>query len=103
MKTILAIVAAMLVIGTAAAAPFPKGDPKTGKTLHDKAKCDACHASMMGGNASRLYTRAERKMKSADALLKQVQFCAAQVGAQWFPEDEQHVAAYLNQQYYKFQ
>jgi hypothetical protein len=103
MKTSFATIVTLLVIGTATAAPFPKGDPKTGKALHDKAKCDACHASLMGGNASRLYTRAERKMKNADALLKQVQFCAAQVGAQWFPEDEQHVAAYLNQQYYKFQ
>ena len=102
MKYFLAGCTALFAVGIATAAPFPKGDPKAGKALYDKAKCDACHASMMGGNASRLFTRAERKMKSADALLKQVQFCAAQVGAQWFSDDEQHVAGYLNQQYYKF-
>jgi cytochrome c2 len=102
MKIFLAGCAALLTVGIATAAPFPKGDAKAGKMLFDKAKCDACHASMMGGNASLLFTRAERKMKTADALLKQVQFCAAQVGAQWFAEEEQHVAAYLNQQFYKF-
>jgi cytochrome c peroxidase len=101
-KQILVLIAALMLTGSALAAPFPKGDPKAGKALFDKAKCDACHASMMGGDATKLFTRPERKMKSADALLKQVRFCAGQVGAQWFSEEEEHVAAYLNQQYYKF-
>ena len=99
---LLASCAALLAVSVAGAAPFPKGDPKTGKVLFDKARCDACHASMMGGDGARLFTRPDHKINSADALLKQVKFCAAQVGAQWFPEEEEHVAAYLNQQYYKF-
>ncbi len=101
-KMAFAAVGALLLAGSAFAAPFPKGDPKAGKVLFDNAKCNACHASLMGGDGTRLFTRAERKISSADALLKQVKFCAAQVGAQWFPEEEEHVAAYLNQQYYKF-
>ena len=95
-------IALLLAAGVAGAAPFPKGDPRTGKALFDKAKCDACHVSLMGGDGNKLFTRPDRKMKSADALLKQVQFCAAQVGAQWFADEEQHVAAYLNQQFYQF-
>jgi cytochrome c peroxidase len=102
MKQTLVLITAMTLVGATFAAPFPKGDPRAGKTLFDNAKCDACHASMMGGEASRLFTRPERKIKSPDALLKQVKFCATQVGAQWFPDEEEHVAAYLNQQYYKF-
>ena len=102
MKMTLAIIGALMLVGFALAAPFPKGDPKVGKNLFDKAKCDACHASLMGGDGSRLFTRPEHKVKSADALLKRVKFCANQVGAQWFPDEEEHVAAYLNQQYYKF-
>jgi cytochrome c2 len=102
MKIALTIMTALMLAGSALAAPFPKGDPKAGKALFDKAKCDACHASMMGGDGTKLFTRPERKMKSADALLKQVRFCAGQVGAQWFSEEEEHVAAYLNQQYYRF-
>jgi len=98
----LVLIAAMTLAGSALAAPFPKGDPKTGKTLFDKAKCDACHASMMSGDGSKLFTRPEHKIKSADALLKQIQFCTSQLGVQWFPDEEEHVAAYLNQQYYKF-
>ncbi len=94
--------AALLAISIASAAPFPKGDPKTGKALFDKARCGACHVSMTGGDGSRLFTRPERKVRSPEALLKQVKFCSAQVGAQWFPDEEEHVAAYLNQQYYKF-
>ena len=92
----------LLMAGISAAAPFAQADPKAGKALYDKAKCDACHASLMGGDGSKLYTRPDHKLKSADALLKQVKFCAAQVGAQWFPDEEEQVAAYLNQQYYKF-
>jgi cytochrome c2 len=102
MKQTLVLITAMTLAGAALAAPFSKGDPKTGKALFDKAKCGACHASMMGGDGSGLFTRPERKIKSPDALLKQVKFCATQAGAQWFPDDEEHVAAYLNQQYYKF-
>jgi len=92
----------LLAAGAAAAAPFAQGDAKAGKALYDKAQCAACHAGRYGGDGSLIYTRPEHKVKSADALLKQVRFCAAQVGAQWFPDEEEHVAAYLNQQYYKF-
>ncbi len=92
------------LIGTATlgqAEPFAAGDPKIGKTLASK-HCVACHISMFGGDGSAIYTRPDRKIKSAQKLLTQVRACNTNVGANWFPEEEIHVAAYLNQAYYKF-
>lgn len=86
---------------TAAANPFPKGDPRIGKKLHD-AKCVACHVRQVGGDGSDMYTGIDRQIKTPKALLQRVAACNAQVNAGWFPEEEEHAAAYLNRQYYKF-
>jgi mono/diheme cytochrome c family protein len=94
--------AALLGAAPALANPFPKGDPDKGKALMAQARCSACHVSMFGGDGSRIYTRADRRVTSAEQLRSQVRFCATQVKANWFPEEEENVAAYLNQQYYKF-
>ncbi|MFZ5557824.1 MAG: cytochrome c [Pseudomonadota bacterium] len=98
----LLLCAALLPAAPALANPFPKGDPAKGKALMSEAKCGACHASMFGGDGSGIYTRPDRRVTSAEKLRSQVRFCATQVKASWFPEEEEHVAAYLNQQYYKF-
>jgi cytochrome c553 len=86
---------------TATANPFPKGDAVAGKKLHD-AKCVACHQRLVGGNGSDIYTRIDRKIQTPKALLQRIAACNAQVNAGWFPEDEEHAAAYLNRQYYQF-
>ncbi len=83
------------------AAPFDKGDPRIGKTLHDKS-CLSCHVGMFGGDGSKMYTRPDRKTKTAQQLAARISGCNANTGAGWFPEEEAHVGAYLNQQYYKF-
>ena len=44
----------------------------------------------------------DRKTKTAQQLAARIAGCNANTGAGLFPEDEAHVAAYLNQQYYKF-
>jgi mono/diheme cytochrome c family protein len=85
----------------AAADPFPKGDALSGRKLHD-AKCIACHQRLVGGDGSDIYTRIDRKIQTPKALLQRIAACNAQVNAGWFPEDEEHAAAYLNRQYYKF-
>lgn len=85
-----------------AASPFRNGDPKAGEALINKAKCNSCHASMYGGDGSEMYTRDNRKVKTPQELLARVRFCNTQAGANWFPDEEEHVAAYLNQKYYKF-
>lgn len=85
----------------ATAGPFPNGDAKAGKKLHD-AKCVACHQRLVGGDGSDIYTRIDRKIQTPKALQQRVATCNAQVNAGWFPEDEEHAAAYLNRQFYKF-
>jgi cytochrome c len=77
------------------------GDAKLGKPLHDK-QCKSCHVKLLGGDGSAMYTRTPRKISTALALEQRVAACSAQSNAGWFPEDEAHVAAWLNQTYYKF-
>jgi len=101
MKTLTALFCGALLASGVHAAPFAKGDPRTGKSLHDKA-CISCHANMFGGDGSKIYTRADRKVKTAQQLAARISACNANTGTGWFPEDEAHVGAYLNQQYYKF-
>ncbi|MCA1978533.1 MAG: cytochrome c [Thiobacillus sp.] len=96
----LLLVAAFSAAGTHAA-PFDKGDPKAGKALLEKA-CMSCHINMFGGDGSKIYTRADRKVKTPQQLAARISGCNANTGAGWFPDDELNVAAYLNQQYYKF-
>ncbi len=81
--------------------PFPKGDAKAGEALH-KEKCAGCHISRFGGDGSRIYTRADRKVKSADQLGQRIAGCNANLGLNLFPEDEQNLGAYLNKSHYKF-
>ena len=98
---ILPLLALALLSTSLHAAPFDKGDPKAGRALHDKS-CTSCHVSMFSGDGSKIYTRADRKTQTAQQLAARISGCNANTGAGWFPEDEAHVGAYLNQQYYKF-
>ena len=101
MKQLLVVLALVSISSISLGATFDKGDPKIGKTLVDKS-CQSCHASMFGGDASKIYTRADHKVKTPQQLVARISACNANTGAGWFPEDEAHVAAYLNQKYYKF-
>lgn len=83
------------------AAPFDKGDAAKGKALTEK-QCTACHVSLFGGDGSGVYTRADRKVKTASQLGARIAGCNTNTGAGWFPEDELNVAAHLNNTYYKF-
>lgn len=91
----------LLFAASAHAAPFDKGDPSKGKALTDK-QCVACHVSMFKGDGSGVYTRADRKVKTASQLAARISGCNTNTGANWFPEDETDVGAYLNKTYYKF-
>lgn len=93
-----------LVIFAAAsvhAAPFEKGNADKGKALVEK-QCLACHVSLFKGDGSGVYTRADRKVKTAPQLAARVAACNANTGAGWFPEDEVDASAYLNKRYYLF-
>jgi hypothetical protein len=85
-----------------APAPFANGNPDLGKPLNDKA-CVDCHARRFGGDANRIYFRGERRVRTPAQLLAQVRYCNAELGTGYFPDEEEHIAAYLNKQYYRFE
>lgn len=99
---------AWLVAGAACAAsalaqqpaPFADGDPQQGQALVDK-DCQVCHVKLFG-DQDRIYTRDDRRVRSPAQLRAQVAFCNTQLARGYFPEEEEHIAAWLNQRYYRF-
>jgi cytochrome c553 len=100
----MAMLAAALLVAPPLLAQQPKalarGDATAGKALAEK-DCVACHVRRFG-DATTIYTRADRKVRTPEQLLAQVQFCNVDLKAGYFPEEEEHVAAYLNLTYYRF-
>ncbi|MFA6921842.1 MAG: cytochrome c [Gallionella sp.] len=95
--------AALILLCTATLAqssPFTDGNAVKGKALFDKYKCNSCHAQMVGGDGSAIFTRSDRKVHNAAELIEQIRVCSGNVGAHLSAQDEQHLGAYLNQ-YYK--
>jgi cytochrome c553 len=82
-------------------APFQSGDAKAGKALAER-DCVSCHAKQFPADPDRMYLRADRRVKTAAQLLSQVQACNTNLGKHYFPEEEEHVAAYLNLHFYRF-
>lgn len=87
-----------LIVTTASSA----ADFKSGKSLHD-GSCINCHAKLVGGDGTAIYTRENRKIESYPALNKQVRRCRDSLGMPW-PEDQiMDVIHYLNKSFYHFQ
>jgi hypothetical protein len=82
-------------------APFSGGNAHTGRTLVDR-DCVGCHAQRFAGDADQIYRRPERRVKTPAQLLAQVQACNVNLNKGYFPEEEEHIAAYLNLEFYKF-
>ena len=82
-------------------APFRAGDTKAGKAMVDR-DCVSCHAQRFAGDPDQMYRRTDRKVKTPAQLLAQVQGCNANLGKGYFPEEEEHIAAYLNLEFYQF-
>lgn len=80
---------------------YPFGDPKLGKKVLE-AKCSGCHVARFGGDGSGVFTRSGRKASSTQSLLAWVQRCNANAKLDLKGEEEESVAAYLNEAYYKF-
>jgi len=79
---------------------FPFGEPKAGARLFE-AKCAECHVRMFGG-VPKAFVRDDRKAKNAPSVLAWVQRCNNANKAGYGREEEEHLAAYLNEAYYKF-
>ena len=96
-------IAALFAIAPALAQSdaYPFGDPKLGKKVLE-AKCSGCHVARFGGDGSGVFTRSGRKASSTQSLLSWVQRCNTNAKLDLKGEEEESVAAYLNEAYYKF-
>ncbi len=102
MQKIFATLALLTLTTTVLATPFANGDPANGKKLFDKYKCNSCHIDMVGGDGSAIFTRPNHKVTRPAELSAQMKRCSGMIGANITAQEEEHLAAYLNQQYYKF-
>ena len=98
---LLAALAASTALAQKQPAPFATGDAKAGKAIVDR-DCVSCHAAKFAGDPDRMYTRPDHRVKTPAKLLAQVQACNTNLAKGYFPEEEEHIAAYLNMQFYKF-
>lgn len=93
MKTTMLTVTLGLICGATQAALLP-GDAAKGKALHDK-QCVACHDN-------KVYTRADRRVKTVEGLMGQVNGCVRQTGAKLDSKQIDDVIKYLDESFYKF-
>lgn len=98
MRRLLVLLALTLPAGPALAAP----SAAEGAKLVQEKGCDACHSKKVPGDAKAFYLRKDRKVTSWEKLKAMVAACNAELNLQLFPEDEEHIAEYLNQTYHKF-
>ena len=73
-----------------------------GKKLVEEKKCETCHHNKTYGDAKAIYLRKDRKVTSWEKLKAQVAVCNSELNLQLFPDDEEHIALFLDQTYYKF-
>jgi len=92
-KSTLLMISLTLSAGSVQAALLP-GDAAKGKALHDK-QCVSCHDSSV-------YTRANRNVKSPEALIGQVNGCARQLSLKLDRDQINDLVNYLDQSFYKF-
>ena len=96
----LAFSALLVAIAAMDAAAAP--DAAEGKKLVAEKNCETCHHNKTLGDAKAVYLRKDRKVTSIGKLKAQVAMCNSELGLQLFPDEEEHIVAYLNQTYYKF-
>jgi hypothetical protein len=98
----LAALLAAAAPGIRAAAPGPDAAAlAAAEALHATA-CVGCHARRDDGDATRLYLRADRRVNTPAQLRAQIAYCNTELGAGLFPDDEEHLAMFLDRQYYHF-
>ncbi len=87
------------LIGTACLIMFPLGQANAFDLQAGKAQtmenCTSCHGS-------EAYTRDDRRVTSRKGLSAQVQRCQLSLNLNWFEDEVENSAEYLNQTYYHF-
>ena len=98
MKACAAIGMALLVPVVASAAPTAAEGGKLVQTH----KCETCHQDKVYGPAGTIYLRKDRRVTTWPKLKSQVAACNTMLNTGLFPEEEESIAVYLNETYYKF-
>lgn len=93
MRTAMLLAALTLTVSSAQAALLP-GDAAKGKAVHGQ-HCAACH------NTS-VYTRADRRVKSVEGLIGQVNNCVRQTGTKLDRDQVNDLVKYLDESFYQF-
>ena len=91
-----------LAAALALACPALASDVEEGRKLVDEKKCEICHNNLTLGDAKAVYLRKDRKVTTLPKLKAQVAACNTQLNLGLFPDEEEHIAAYLDRTYYKF-
>jgi cytochrome c2 len=78
------------------------GDVAEGRKLVAEKQCETCHTSKTPSDAKAVYTRKDRKVTSLEKLKAQVALCNSELSLQMFPDEEEHVTAFLDAEYYHF-
>lgn len=91
-----------LLAGFVALPAMAAPDAAEGRKLVEQHKCEGCHAGKVGGDAKSIYLRKDRRVTTLEKLKAQVAACNSELNIGLFPEDEEHVVAFLNDSYYKF-
>jgi hypothetical protein len=92
----------LMLIGSAHADPFPKGNVAAGKRTFEQTECKRCHIEVVSGDGSEIFTRADRIALNPALLMKQIKINGPRTGFNLTAQDELNLAAYLNKVYYKF-
>lgn len=93
----------LCAVGAVHANPFPDADIEKGRETHMEI-CVQCHMEKFGGDeGADIYTRADRRVKTASGLAQQLTACTTMLNLDLFPEDEHHLAGFLNKYFYKFE
>lgn len=87
---ILTIAGAMVI----ASGAIQAADIAAGKKQHQQ-NCLSCHGS-------EVYTREDRRVQSRKGLSAQVQRCQLSLNLNWFDDEVENTAEYLNREYYHF-
>ncbi len=90
-----------VLLGGMAVHAFAAPDLARGKALHDE-NCIKCHAGMVGGDGTAIYTRPNRRIDSLDGLRHQVNRCKDSLGMPWPADQIDDVVHYLNHDFYHF-
>ena len=85
-----------------AGAVLAAGDANEGRKLVAEKHCEDCHANKTLGDAKAVYLRKDRKVTTLEKLKAQVALCNSELNLQMFPDEEEHVVAFLNNEYYHF-